>query len=1097
MNNFLHVFALYLAGRAKEALQAAEAAGTEHPAARLLHLRLLCELSLTTQAETLGNTLLKQFEEGPFRLEASLWHHFNHLYDPEHGQQAYEAIRTLTASVARDQQAPLYLKARAMDVWSRARGILLLLGLAPATERVVIVDDLKKSAIGFRHAGDTIEYVLALRRAANFCLSEPFALQEQGKALLRRTADAASRTRQPLLQADALLRSLLLDVEARLSAQQPLGRAHWNSLQRRLRRVEQLFLTGGHAWGNAKTADEVGILFLRYGVEEGVGMVEYAREQYLTHGEILHAQQAWRNLQVYYTHRGQWTLADEAEQQATALKSEIEFSLSEGVQDLSIADAMFRRGEVGAGIEWLRKRWEVRVNKGNLGAAYATMLSSFLGTIGRHDEALQIIDDTVASLRMQVGDSAILSHLLYVASSIAGYERGLEYLEQAIAIDRVIRDTLSLAKHLEARAFLRVRHRQSMNLRPVMLPEIEADYLEAEAMIANRADLEAQEVMANILQHWGLDYFIDRNWERCGEYLTKAENWCRQFKLKSHLAYTLSQQGLVLIELGRQFNIDYYERAREKLEEAQTLFREIPVVGEHWRVAFHIGLCPWETGQRMESGSTAQMALYRQAESEFRSAARLLDNLRGYATMGSLAERQRSGIGFGVRKQTLYNAGMQVALLGLGDDNLAFEWLERLKSRAFLDTLADLTPPNDALVDDPMIMEELVLREQLFAAADPREAVAIQHSLDAHLEKMTSNPALRTHAKVRLGEVVDWPLLRTQMIEQEQTLNGRRVILLGYWYQNDRIWAVGMRSDWESPRFQRLELDIKALNDTICQYFRGKNSVRLMLKDFGEAGWLAMSGLLSPLADWASQGDIIGFIPFGLLHDVPLHTLHINGKVCILQHPCFYVPSASVLSVLWQRRPSINGKKMILGNPTLDLPMAAEEARIIARQIGANVLLENAVDRTAVEKALATASWMHFAGHGFFNTADGFKSHLKLADGMTISANEILLLDAVCTQTVVLSGCETGLHQPQEGDESIGLIRALLHRQVRQVVGSQWRVNDDDALLLLSGFYQYIEENPGHSLAVALQASIRSYMDKFPNASFYHWAGFVLHGDFN
>lgn len=1097
MNDYPHIFALYLAGRSKEALQAAESAGTEHPAARLLHLRLLCELSLTTQAEALGNTLLKQLEEGPLRLEVSLWHHFNRLYDPERGQQAYEIIRTLITGVARDRQAPLYLKARAMDVWSRARGIHLLLGLAPATERTVIIEDFKKAALGFRHAGNTIEYVLALRRAANFCLSEPFALQKQGKVFLRRAAAAASRAGQPLLQADALLRGLLLDIETSLSALQPLGRAHWNGLQRRLRRVEQLLQTGGHAWGDAKTADEVGNLFLRYGIDEGVGMVEHAREQYLMHDEILHAQQMWRDLQVYYTRRGQWTLADEAERQAVVLGSGVEFSLSEGVQDLSIADAMFRRGEVGAGIEWLRKRWLVHGGKGNLGAAYATMLANFLGTVGRREEALHILDDTAVSLRMQAGESATLSDLLYMASNVAGFERGLEYLEQAIVVDQVISDSLSMAKHLLARAFLRVRHRQSMNLRPVMLPEVKADYAEAETTIANRADLEAQEVMANILQHWGLGYFMDRNWEICGEYLTKAENWCRHCKFKSHLAYTLSQQGLVLIELGRQRDVDYYERAREKLEEAQVLFREIPVVGEHWRVAFHLGLCTWETGQRTEPGSVAQMALYRQAEEEFRSAARLLDNLRGYATMGSLAERQRSGIGFGVGKQTLYNTGMQVALLGLRDDTLAFEWLERLKSRAFLDTLADLVPPNDALADDPMIREEMALREHLFAAADPREAVAIQRSLDVHVDKMTGNPALRAHARIRLGEVVDWPLLRAQMAEQERTLNGRRLILLAYWHQNDQIWVASLRSDWESPRFQPLDLGLETLDETIRQYFRGKNSVRLMLEDFGEAGWLAMSELLSPLADWASPGDIVGFIPFGLLHDVPLHTLHINGRVCILQFPCFYVPSASVLSVLWQGRPSVNGKKIVLGNPTLDLPMAAKEARIIAQQIGVSPLLENLVSLAAVQEALATASWVHFAGHGFFNTGDGFKSHLKLAGGSTISANEILLLDAVCTQTVVLSGCETGRHQPQEGDESIGLIRALLHRQVRQVVGSQWPVHEEDALHLLSGFYQYIGENPGHPLAVALQAAICRYLDEFPNASFYHWAGFVLHGDYN
>ncbi|HNM25638.1 MAG TPA: CHAT domain-containing protein [Saprospiraceae bacterium] len=699
-------------------------------------------------------------------------------------------------------------------------------------------------------------------------------------------------------------------------------------------------------------------------------------------------------------------------------------------------------------------------------------------------------------MRAQAGETATLSHLLYVGSNIAGFEHGIEYLEQAIAIDHSLTDSLNLAHHLVARAFSRAQFRRINGLRPVVTPEVEADFTSAETAIAHLADMEAREVMANILQQRGIHYFIDQNWDLCGNYLTRAEEWCRQCGFKSHLAYTLSHQGLVFIQRARQGDVAFYDLAREKLNEARSLFHEIPVAGEQWRVAFHLGLCPWEIGQRLETDSEARITYFQQAEAELREAARQLDNLRSYAALGSLAERQRGGIGFGVDKQTVYDTGMQVALLGLDDHSLAFEWLERLKSRAFLDTLSDLTPPEPALTNNPMIREEMALRETLFTTADPRIAVAIQRDLDALAEKMIHDPALRDHARMRLGEVASWPLLRAQLKEREKMLDGRRLVLLEYWCHHNSIWAVGLRADWESPRFQRLDLDLDGLTQTLRQYFHGKNSVRLTLEDFGETAWMGMSSLLAPLAEWAATGDIVGFIPFGILHDVPLHTLLLDAQPCILRHPCFYAPSASVLAVLWKRPLADRQPVAVLGNPTLDLPLAAEEARYIARQTGSIPRLENEVDLTALQEALASMPWVHFAGHAFFDPDDGFKSHLKLAKDATLSAQEILLLDKVRTQTVVLSGCETGRHQPQKGDENIGLIRALLYRQVRQVVASQWRVNDKDALYLLSAMYRYLDQHPNQPLALALQAAVRDYLDRFPGASFYHWAGFVLHGDY-
>jgi len=71
----------------------------------------------------------------------------------------------------------------------------------------------------------------------------------------------------------------------------------------------------------------------------------------------------------------------------------------------------------------------------------------------------------------------------------------------------------------------------------------------------------------------------------------------------------------------------------------------------------------------------------------------------------------------------------------------------------------------------------------------------------------------------------------------------------------------------------------------------------------------------------------------------------------------------------------------------------------------------------------------------------------------------------------VLSSCDLGLTDVRPGDETFGMVTALLAAGARTVVASVARVADDTAMATMVGYHQAIAAGspPAAALAAALQ----------------------------
>jgi pimeloyl-ACP methyl ester carboxylesterase len=249
--------------------------------------------------------------------------------------------------------------------------------------------------------------------------------------------------------------------------------------------------------------------------------------------------------------------------------------------------------------------------------------------------------------------------------------------------------------------------------------------------------------------------------------------------------------------------------------------------------------------------------------------------------------------------------------------------------------------------------------------------------------------------------------------------------------------------------------------------------------------------------------------PLVVVHDheasrVPWEALRIGGTCPALETGLSRRYASETLSAArWREEHGVGAslQALIVVDPTLDLPGAADEGDALARRLrehGADVevLTGPAASRAAVLQAFGSGRYdvLHFAGHGFFDADDPARSGLVCARGEVLRGSDLDGLGDL-PALVFFNACEAARVRKRGAGSrlfafrrSTSVAEAFLSGGVANFLGTHWPVGDEAALTFSSVFYERLLEGAplGDSvLAARLRVFRQGSID---------WADYVHYG---
>lgn len=443
----------------------------------------------------------------------------------------------------------------------------------------------------------------------------------------------------------------------------------------------------------------------------------------------------------------------------------------------------------------------------------------------------------------------------------------------------------------------------------------------------------------------------------------------------------------------------------------------------------------------------------------------------------------------------------------------AFAVAEKAKSRSLLElTRGELNPlerdggAGDARTGDPLQTLVVRLRAELNAlysqlddtrrarssSLAPVEWRAAVHARETELRAAENRLAARRSGAMLYAPPADADAVRLALSDDAALLEyytlGDEIVL--FLVTRAEVRAVRGVASLASTLdvIRRLQFQLtRAMRPGAAAEARATSMLEATRRELATL-WQA---LIRPVADDLAAFERLIIVPHGPLHVVPFAALWDGRRYLLESHELVASPSASLFVHLRASQQTTGGlEPVVVGVPDEVAPAIAEEARRVASVIpGARVLLDDDATVQNVMKAAGRAGVLHLACHGRFSSHLPLASGLKLADRwMTVRDIASLRLSA---ELVVLSGCNTGRHVIEAGDELLGMLRGFFAAGAASILMSLWSLHDRWATELMARFYDHWRGG-AESKSAALRAAQLGLLREQPHPVF--WAPLVLVG---
>lgn len=415
--------------------------------------------------------------------------------------------------------------------------------------------------------------------------------------------------------------------------------------------------------------------------------------------------------------------------------------------------------------------------------------------------------------------------------------------------------------------------------------------------------------------------------------------------------------------------------------------------------------------------------------------------------------------GASVHGRELAQAGLAAALAG-GSPAAVYRWSERARSQALL--LPQVRPPDDpsaAAALEELRQARYAVREAELAGRpttglrsriEGLQRTVREHSWSTPGSRAAAGPALARFGEVReelagaalVSYLRDGPSLRALVVTAE---SATLVTMGGYAAAAEAV--LRLRADLDAQAGRAMP---RRLAEAVAVVTRR------------DASALA-AAVLDPVLPLVGDRPLV-VVPTGVLVTVPWSVVPgCTGRTVTV------TPSAT--SWLAGRRRLLGtgppgragGPAVLVAGPGNDRG-EAEVAAVAALHPGATILTGASATPAAALAALAGAGIAHLATHGHHEPDNALFSTLDLASGPLLGYDLQRLAQA--PPMVVLSSCDLGLTEVRPGDETFGMVTALLGAGSASVIASVARIADQTAMTVMTGYHRAVVG--GHHPAAAL-----------------------------
>src|SRR5450631_2468560 len=630
---------------------------------------------------------------------------------------------------------------------------------------------------------------------------------------------------------------------------------------------------------------------------------------------------------------------------------------------------------------------------------------------------------------------------------------------------------------------------------PALLNQAETWIGRAEATAARLAPRERMQSLANMAQRRahlaqvrGDDGGVERE-------LTKALELYQAGGRAMEAANCRYLLGTQALNRALHDPAAHFDGARNRLDAAISYYDNEGMRQQAGDTFYMLGLLYENTAARIPSTAerARPIALEHLANSEARFDAARRDCVSVSVLDALVAKRTLSQ-----RSARTYDLALKIVANRLTDASQAWRWAQRAKARALVDALANgviasrrMTAAVAANVElDALVEKERELTREIRRASPDRRS-PLRKELAALRQRMTERPELVEYVEMRTGIALE-PDDFDAMLAAEVP-PGERCVCVDWIAGGDALFVL-TRTAGSAPQMVQLAMTVSQARSFVRQHLAG-GRFRSTLIDNAHL-LRQLDPLIAPLVGQTAPGDLLVLSPTGPLFALPLHALENEGEPLLARNPVVYNASLGALRQCFARR---RGRRLrrtaaLFGAPGSDLGALREYVgRLASRLEGESVTGED-LTREKFLSALPGRDIIHFGGHARHDAVDPLLSCLDLA-GSRLTARDVFEHADLSAELVTLAACESAASVISEGDEPLGLIPAFLCAGAGAVLATLWRVFQGSAQDVMQRFYDefLVEGAPPLDKARALQRAALAAREKWPEP--YHWAPFVLHGD--